>query len=246
MIVPPEEAVHRPLDAAASNWHAVARLAATVTTTDRAFLIDIGSTTTDIVPLMNGAPVPAGRDDVTRLAAGELVYTGVERTPIAAIVGSLPWRGRRHPVASECFAQSLDVWLLLGDLAEEADSARSGSANTADGGPVTRAAAHRRLARMLLADPEEVTADESITMAAWCADRQSRQVARALRRVASSCGWQPPSIVLSGHGDCLARRALARVGWDVDLVSLSDSLGPAVSRAAPAHSLALIARGMIP
>ena len=245
-IVPPEEAARRPLAAAASNWHAIARLAAAVASSDEAFLIDIGSTTTDIVPLVNRIPAPAGRDDVTRLAAGELVYTGVERTPIAAIVRSLPWRGRRHPVASELFAQALDVWLLLGGLAEETDPTRAGGVSTADGGPATRAAAHRRLARMLLADPEEVTADESIAMAACCADRQSRQVARALRRVASSCAWQPRSIVLSGHGGCLARRALARVGWNVDLVSLSDTLGPDVSRAAPAHGLALIARGRLP
>ena len=240
LIVPPEEAVHRPLDAAASNWHAVARLAATVTTTDRAFLIDIGSTTTDIVPLVGRAPAPAGRDDVKRMAVGELVYTGVERTPVAAIVRSLPWRGRLHPVASELFAQSLDAWLLLGGLDEDATPL-----NTADGGPATRAAAQRRLARMLLADPEEVTEDEAIAMATWCADRQSLLVARALRRVAASCGWQPRSIVLSGHGACLARRALARVGWDVDLVSLPDTLGADVSRAAPAHSLALIARGQL-
>jgi len=245
-VVPPEEALQRPIDAAASNWHAVARLAAAVAPTDDALLIDIGSTTTDIVPLVGRAPAPAGRDDVTRLAVGELVYTGVERTPIAAVVRSLPWRSRRHPVVSESFAQTLDVWLLLGGLAEEADSTRSGSVVTADGGPATRAAAHRRLARMLLADPEEVTADESIAMAEWCADRQTLLVARALRRVAASCGGQPRSIVLSGHGSCLARRALARVGWEAELVSLTSTLGPDVSRAAPAHGLALIARGRLP
>jgi (4-(4-[2-(gamma-L-glutamylamino)ethyl]phenoxymethyl)furan-2-yl)methanamine synthase len=244
-IVSPEKAVQRPLAAAASNWHAVARLAAAVTTTDKAFLIDIGSTTTDIVPLVDRAPAPAGRDDVTRMAAGELVYTGVERTPIAAIVRSLPWRGRLHPVASELFSQAIDVWLLLGGLAEDPESPKSGSVNTADGGPATRAAARRRLSRMILADPEEVTEDEAIPMAAWCADRQSLVVARALRRVAASCGWQPRAIVLSGHGGCLARRALARIGWDIDRISLPDTLGPDVSRAAPAHSLALIARGQL-
>ena len=244
-IVSPEEAVQQPLAAAASNWHAVARLAATATTTDRAFLIDIGSTTTDIVPLVERSPAATGHDDLTRMAAGELVYTGVERTPIAAIVRSLPWRGRKHPVASELFAQSLDVWLLLGGLAENPDAPSSGSLHTADGGPATRAAAQRRLARMLLADPDDVTHDEVIAMAAWCADRQSLQVARAFRRVADSCGWQPESVVLSGHGACLARRALARAGWSRDLVSLTDALGPDVSRAAPAHSLALIAQGRL-
>jgi len=236
-IVPPEEAIKRPLAAAASNWHAVARLAATAVTADRAFVIDVGSTTTDIVPLVDQVVEATGHDDIGRMATGELVYTGVERTPVASIVRSLPWRGRLHPVATELFAQTLDVWLLLGGLAEIPSSTL-----TADGGPATRAAAQRRLSRMLLADPAEVTEDEAIAMAAWCADRQSHQVARALTRVAEAAGWRPEAIVLSGHGDCLARRALARLGWNVDIVSLPDSLGADVSRAAPAHSLALIAR----
>jgi probable H4MPT-linked C1 transfer pathway protein len=239
-IVPPEEAIERPLAAAASNWHAVARLAATVVTADRAFMIDIGSTTTDVVPLLDREIEAVGHDDVARMAAGELVYTGVERTPVASIVRSLPWRGRLHPVARELFAQTLDVWLLLGGLAEEPNST-----NTADGGPATRAAARRRLARMLLADPAEVTEDEAIAMAAWCADRQSRQLARSLSRVATTAGWRPQAIVLSGHGGCLARRALARLGWNVDIASLSETLGDEVSRVAPAHGLALIARGQL-
>ena len=236
-IVAPDEAVRRPLAAAASNWHAVARLAAAIANADRAFVIDVGSTTTDIVPLVDRRLAAIAHDDIGRMASGELVYTGVERTPVASIVRSLPWRGRLHPVASELFAQSLDAWLLLGGLAEVPRST-----HTADGGPATRTAAQRRLSRMLLADPEEVTEDEAIAMATWCADSQSRQVARALARVAAAAGWRPEAIVLSGHGQCLARRALARLGWNVDIVSLPDSLGADVSRAAPAHSLALIAR----
>ena len=240
-IVSPEEAVCRPLEAAASNWHAVARLAAALATTERAFLIDIGSTTTDIVPLLNRAPAAMGCDDVTRMVTGELVYTGVERTPVAAIVRSLPWRGHRRPVASELFAQSLDVWLLLGGLAEDADSPQ-----TADGGPATRDAARRRLARMLLVDPDEITEAEAIVMASWCADRQSRLVAQAVDRVAAAVGCRPQSIVFSGHGECLARRAIARLGWDLDCVSLPDLLGGDISRAAAAHALANIARGLLP
>lgn len=236
----PEEAVARPLAAAASNWHAVARLASTHATADRAFMIDVGSTTTDIVPLVDRAPAAAGLTDVARMAAGELVYTGVERTPVAAIVRSLPWRGRLHPVASELFAQAIDVWLLVEELAED-----PAANQTADGGPATRLAARRRLARMLLADPDDVSQDDARAMAVWCADRQGRQVARALARLAAGCGWLPRSVVLSGHGGCLARRALTQLGWDVDLISLPEILGVKVSRAAPAHALAAIARGAI-
>lgn len=235
-LVPPEVAVAAPLLVAAANWHAVARLAASLSRHRRGLLVDVGSTTTDIVPLVDGAPRPSARDDVGRMAAGELVYTGVERTPVAALVHRLPWRGRLRPVAAELFAQSRDVWLVLGGLAEQPENR-----DTADGGPATADAARRRLARMLLADPDDVGSDEAVALATRCADRQARVVAQALRSVAGSAGWQPEQIILSGHGECLARRAVARLGWTAAMLSLPATLGAAVSRAAPAHALAAIA-----
>lgn len=239
-IVPPADAVARPLEAAAANWHAVARLAGRSAPTGRSLLVDVGSTTTDIVPLQDGTPAARGRDDVGRMARGELVYTGVERTPLAALVRRLPWRGRLRPVAAETFATSRDVWLLLGGLPEDP---RCGA--TADGGPATRAAAARRLARMILAEEADVGNKELLAMAERCADRQSRLVGRAIHRVAAAAGGPPARIVLAGHGDCLARRALAGLGWAVDTVSLPETLGPEVSRAAPAHAVARIARGLL-
>jgi len=239
-IVNCDEAVSRPLDAAASNWHAMARLAGRHAASDRALVIDVGSTTTDVLPLFDRRVAPLARDDVGRMATGELVYTGVERTPVAAIVRRLPWRGARRPVASERFAESRDAWLLLGGL-EESPDAR----NTADGGPATRAAAAVRMARMLLADPEDFSPQDALAAAACCADAQGRQVARAVARVAARVGWWPTSVVLSGHGDCLARRACDRLGWKGEFVSLPERLGRDVSRAAPAHALAMIARGIL-
>jgi probable H4MPT-linked C1 transfer pathway protein len=174
------------------------------------------------------------------MTAGELVYTGVERTPVAALVRRLPWRGRLRPVATETFATSRDVWLLLGGLPEEPRCHA-----TADGGPATRAAAAGRLARMILADASDVCAAEAVAMAERCSAAQCRLVARAIAQVAAAAGGPPARIVLSGHGHCLARRALAALGWTVDTVSLPETLGPTVSRAAPAHAVARIARGLL-
>jgi probable H4MPT-linked C1 transfer pathway protein len=207
-------------------------------------VIDVGSTTTDIVPLTDGAPAPLACDDVGRMATGELVYTGVERTPVAAIVHTLPWPGMgpgRRPIASERYADSRDVWLLLGGIPEDA-----AASDTADGRPATKAAARPRLARMLLADPEAFSSTDALAAAEWCARAQARTVARAIARVSRSIGWQPTSVVLSGHGTCLARRAVAHLAWPVELISLPDLLGPDASRAACAHAIALIDRGLVP
>ena len=243
-IVPAAEARIRPLAAAAANWHALARLAAAHVTADRAFALDVGSTTTDIVPLEHGVPVPRAGDDVGRMAAGELVYTGIERTPVAAIVRSLPWPSTgtgRRPIASERYADSRDAWLLIGGIPESPEDH-----DTADGQPATRAAAALRLARMLLADPEGFSSADARAAAEWCVRAQSRQVARALARVARAVGWKPECVVLSGHGACLAKRALDHLGWKADTVPLADRLGHGVSRAACAHALALFERRLVP
>lgn len=240
-IVSPAEACRRPLAAAAANWHAMARLAGRRATASRALAIDVGSTTTDIIPLVDGVPAALECDDVGRMASGELVYTGVERTPVAAIVRTLPWPSAgpgRRPIASERYADARDAWLLLDGLPEDA-----AATDTADGRPATKAAAAARLARMLLADPDAFHAADALAAATWCGRAQARQVARSLRRLAATLGWRPECIVLSGHGTCLAERALAEAGWRADTVRLPETLGPGIARAACAHALALIARG---
>jgi uncharacterized hydantoinase/oxoprolinase family protein len=52
--------------------------------------------------------------------------------------------------------------------------------------------------------------------------------------------------VLSGHGTALAELAVDRTGWQVERVRLTERLGAEVSRVAPAHAVALIARGDLP
>src|SRR5439155_1586656 len=100
-----EDAYAEPLSAAASNWLALAAFAGRYAPTGSALLVDIGSTTSDLIPLRDGVPVPTGRTDTDRLASGELVYTGVRRTPACALLGG--------GGAAEFFATTLDVYLLL-------------------------------------------------------------------------------------------------------------------------------------
>ncbi|MCU0979105.1 MAG: tetrahydromethanopterin-linked C1 transfer pathway, partial [Pirellulaceae bacterium] len=81
----PDAARADPMLAAASNWHALARFAGRFVPSGSALLLDIGSTTCDLIPLVDGRPAAQGRTDTQRLLAGELVYTGVERSPVCAV-----------------------------------------------------------------------------------------------------------------------------------------------------------------
>src|SRR5207302_4679388 len=127
---------------------------------------DIGSTTTDLVPLRDGKPIPSGRSDPERLRHRELVYTGIRRTPVCALLGS--------GGAAEWFATTLDVYLILGELAEH-----RGDCDTADGRPATRDGAHARLARMLCADRETSTEAQIRRLALRIRNRQLRLLRRA-------------------------------------------------------------------
>ena len=109
---------HRnPATVAAANWHALARFAVRFVDHPRALLVDIGSTTTDILPLDSNALDAVGTTDTQRLASGALLYTGISRSPVCAIARRVPYRDHVVPIAQELFATMRDVYLLLGDLA---------------------------------------------------------------------------------------------------------------------------------
>ena len=75
----PADAREHPLSVAAANWAATARAVA-VHHPD-ALLVDIGTTTTDLVPIVGGEVVAVGHTDPERLMSAELLYTGAVRTP---------------------------------------------------------------------------------------------------------------------------------------------------------------------
>jgi probable H4MPT-linked C1 transfer pathway protein len=213
-----------PLPAAAANWLALATFAGRFAPRGPALLIDVGSTTTDVVPLLDGRPVPRGRTDTERMRLGELAYTGVMRTPLCAVLGS--------DGAAEFFATTHDVYLMLGRLPEDPSDH-----DTADGRPATRACAEARVARMFCADLETSTADERRRIAELVLLRQVVHVGGCVARVAESLPRLPETIILAGVGEFLAQMALT----PRPVVSLQRQFGAEVSKAACAYALAVLA-----
>lgn len=233
----PAEARRRPLEAAASNWHALASFAGRHAPIGTGLLIDIGSTTCDFIPLADGLPAATGKTDPERLACGELVYTGVVRSPVCAVVAALPWRRMQVPVAQELFATTYDAYLTLGDLPEAPNDRQ-----TADGRAATRAAARDRLARAICADRETFSDDDAQAAAAAIARTQLSKLAIAMQGVLRRLPQPPGTIVTGGQGEFLAGRLIEKLGLNVAIVSLAETLGPNLSRVAPAHALAVLAR----
>ena len=93
--VTPDRALQRLFDVAASNWHALATWVGRQVPLGRTLLIDIGTTSSDLIPLHDGQPRAQGATDLERQLHGELVYTGARRTPLCAVPGPVTLRGDR-------------------------------------------------------------------------------------------------------------------------------------------------------
>jgi (4-(4-[2-(gamma-L-glutamylamino)ethyl]phenoxymethyl)furan-2-yl)methanamine synthase len=194
----------RPWDVAAANWVATALAIAEVQ--PDALLVDVGSTTADVVPIADGRVVATARNDLDRLLAGELVYTGVLRTNLAAIAPRVPVPGGWCPVASEYFAISADVHLVLGHLTPEAYDCP-----TPDGRPATVASARERIARLVCSDVEQLGDADIDAIAAFLHGEQVRVLEEAARRVQRTLAPDAP-VVLVGSGAFLGREVAARLG----------------------------------
>jgi probable H4MPT-linked C1 transfer pathway protein len=224
------EACQAPLDVAAANWAATARIVAE--SVPDALLIDIGTTSTDIIPIVDGEVAALGWTDPDRLASGELVYSGAVRTPVEALAPCVPLAGLEVGLSAEGFASSGDVHVWRRDM-DPADY----SAPTPDRRPATREFAGERLARAICADRQMVSEARVTAIADALAAAQVTRIADAITRIRARHRALHTAVV-TGLGAFIAARAARQAGLDV--VTLASALGDDAARCAPAASVALL------
>jgi probable H4MPT-linked C1 transfer pathway protein len=223
--------------AAAANWLALATLIARLVPEGPGLLIDIGTTTTDLIPLADGRAAARGRTDTDRLQTGELVYAGVRRTPICALATELPYRGLPTGLAAELFASTLDVYLTLDEIPPDPKDL-----STADGRPATKAAARDRLARMIGTDRDTFTADDALAFARAADEALLKRLETVAGRACRTTIGRPRSAVVAGSGEFLARRlALRIIEPGGTIIGLNEAWGPVASSAGCAHALLVLA-----
>ena len=237
-----EDAATHAGDIASANWHATATLAAS--RVRDGLLLDIGTTTTDLIPVRDGIVAARGYSDGERLADHELIYTGVVRTPVMAIAREAPFQGRMQGVAAERFATMADVYRLTGDLTHDADPYPTPDHR---GKSVEESAA--RLARMLGRDARDAAVAQWIAVAqhfAICQLAQIEDAAAAL--IAREALDASAPIIGAGCGRFLAQRLAARLGrpyLDVaELMEVAPEAREMAARCAPAVAVALLAEGL--
>ncbi|MEM1067840.1 MAG: hydantoinase/oxoprolinase family protein [Planctomycetota bacterium] len=214
---------------AAANWHALATFVATEIQSD-GLLVDIGSTTTDIIPIAVGAVETTAKTDHDRLKEGTLVYVGCGRTPVCSLVDCLHFRGYDVPVMNEWFATMDDAQLLLRIVEED-----SNDRDTADGRPRTRSEAANRMARMIGLDHRSCSIDEAESLAEQVVVAARRQISQSMMKFLKG---QP--IILSGHGQNLVDVT------DHEVIHLAETLSPSLARCAPAYAVVRIMQTRYP
>jgi probable H4MPT-linked C1 transfer pathway protein len=236
--VAPSEAAGCADAIASANWLASATLAAR--RADGLF-VDMGSTTTDVLVLAGGAVRAGGFTDRERLATGELVYTGLTRTPLMAVAKAAPFRGRWISLMNEHFATVADAWRVLGVLPEAADQHPA-----ADNGPKSIEASARRLGRMVGADLGEGDDGDWRRLAGWFAACQTRAIEDAvLLQLSRGLVGERPCLVGAGCGRFVVEALAGRLDLPyrdfASLVEAGHDAGAWTATCAPAVAVALLA-----
>ena len=239
--VPPHEAARHWGTIASANWQATAAVLAP--RVGDALLLDIGSTTTDVIALRDGRVAALGLDDARRLATGELVYQGVVRTPLCALAARVTFEGEPVNVMNEFFATTADVYRTTGEL----DPAHDQDA-TADGNGKDLPATSRRLARMIGRDARDRQQSAWQALAQAWRTLQIVDIESQVARVAEAAGLDHGACVVgAGCGAFLAAAIARRAGRrfvrfsDVMLDIPDAALAGWVDVCAPAVAVAVLA-----
>ncbi|NPE29234.1 H4MPT-linked C1 transfer pathway protein [Methanococcoides sp. SA1] len=211
---------------AAANWAASARLIGEEV--GDCIFVDVGSTTSDVIPIKNGKHV-AGHTDFSRLLKDELFYAGTLRTNLAALLDTVTLDAGTCRVSSELFANTADAYMLLGDIDKELYTCE-----TADGAGKDRIDCMRRLARVVCADLTEISEEDIYELAKNVKERQIELLCNSISSVAETN--ELDMIVSAGLGEFMIEEAAKRLGFDC--FSVADKWGKDISKVFPAYAAA--------
>jgi probable H4MPT-linked C1 transfer pathway protein len=230
------EAKANPLEVAGANWAATGWLVSQKL--ENCVVIDVGSTTTSIIPIINGKISPKGVNDFEKLLVGELVYTGSLRTNIATIVNKIPIRKSEFAISSEFFSQSGDIHLILGNIVET-----EYSVETPDKRGKKNIDAMKRLARVVCGDLELLKRFEIKDMAVYVYSKQIEQIMDGLKKVYSRFNINNKKeipVVITGIGkDFLAKKAAKKLGLK-KIIDISQIINNDTFVASPAVGVAVM------
>ncbi|MFX0062096.1 MAG: hydantoinase/oxoprolinase family protein [Candidatus Hermodarchaeota archaeon] len=219
----PEVAISQWKAVSAANWFATAAIVAE--NHPNAIFMDIGSTTTDIIPLVSGQVNAKGKTDLERLISGELIYTGILRTNPVSIVHKVLYKGQWIRLSSELFACSGDIHVILDHL-----SSSEFVTETPDNRGTTKNECFARLARIVCADLNMIEEESLTEIARHIYQKQIDQIVDGLKQVIQEQDLSESSeVVLTGIGArYLGEEAAKKLNMRIDYLPLDEKVSSAV------------------
>jgi probable H4MPT-linked C1 transfer pathway protein len=197
----------------------------------KCILVDAGSTTIDIIPILDSVPVTKGKSDIERAMNHELVYTGGLRATIPSITHFIPYKGGKIRISFEKFALISDIHRILYNISEDEyinDTADNRSKSIDD--------CYARLARVAYMDIETISKDELNSIAKYIYQKQIelisteiQQFMKALIKRIPEFKDEPTFVITGLAAEFLIRRVLIYLGYNniliyEDLTKISDSI----------------------
>ena len=227
-----------PLSFAATNWLASAKLLSKEY--KNVIFVDIGSTTTDVIPIMEGK-IKAKKTDLERLKYGELIYSGVLRTGVSHLLKRIEIGGEECRTSSELFSLTADAYLVLGYITmnnyscEKPDNyAYSFAREGGEKEDKSRISAMRRLARVVCSDLEEIGEDSAVSIAEQVKEAQIEELVDSMKRIKKKYGLK--KAISAGIGDFIVEEAADSL--NIKFLSLSRFYGKKISAVFPAYAVA--------
>lgn len=197
--------------------------------------IDMGSTTTDIIPVIDGR-ICSGKTDFERLLDGTLIYIGALRTDVSTMAEKVKIlsRDRYCPIAKERYAQMADVYNILGSIKE-----KDYICETPDGKGRSIEDSKRRLARIVCCDLEDLEDCDVVHIADEIKMVEINMLSDGINKILNKKEWDSriENIFIAGSGEFVVRDALKRVNDLYNINSLAEIFGDEISSVFPAFSV---------
>ncbi len=203
-----------PISIGAANWVSTSVFLGKFVS--NCILIDAGSTTIDMVPILNSVPIPVGRNDIERLINRELIYTGGLRATIPSITHFVPYKNKMIRISFEKFALVSDVHRILNNISET-----EYINDTADNRSISLEDCYARLARVLCMDLESISTEELNLIAKFIYDKQIEIISTDFKVFMNNLTQRIPNLnqdsrfIITGlSAEFLIKEVLRRLGYN--------------------------------
>ncbi len=228
-----QEAKKKYLDVAGRNWVATCYLASPyLKLFENGLVLDCGTNSTDIVPVINSKPVTLEDNDqgYTRLKTGELLWSGLYFTYMSSLSTSIILDGEEFQTKTSARALSLHVYVVLGLVSPE-DIAKKYGSWRSDMKVVSVESSVKQMLNCISADNEVLSVTDAKKIAAFLAEKQREKTEDAIKKVLSATkkkyGINMKVAAIAGAGkDIILRKVLENL--DVEIHDIENAASKAL------------------